>query len=73
MNKGYSGRFRAHKAVPAAEQKAAQVIAREVLAINYPCFKPAVKGGALHAVYLAAWSSMGGIQKPGPGEIYNHG
>ncbi len=73
MNKGYSGRFRARKAAPAAEQEAAQVIAREVLAIDYRRYKPAVKDGALHAAYLSAWSSMLGIQEPGTGGIYNHG
>ncbi len=72
MSKEYSGRFRAHKAAQAAEQEAAQVIARELLAIDYRRFKPAVKDGALHAAYLSAWSSLPGIQGPGTGGIYNH-
>ena len=55
------------------EQEAAQVIANQVLAINYRRFKPQVKDSALHAAYLSAWSSMLGIQEPGTGGIYNHG
>lgn len=73
MNKGYRGRFRAPKVVPAAEQEAAQVIAREVRAIDYRRSKPQVKDSALHAAYLAARSSLLGIQEPGTGGIYNHG
>ena len=55
------------------DQEAAQVIAAQVLAINYRRFKPQVKDSALHAAYLSAWSSMLGIQEPGTGGIYNHG
>ncbi len=55
------------------EQVAAQVIADQVLAINYRRFKPAVQDAALHAAYLSAWSSMLGIQELGTGGIYNHG
>lgn len=72
MNKGYSGRFRARKAAPAAEQAAARVIGDQVLAINYRRFKPAMQDGALHVAYLSAWSRLPGIQGPGTGGIYNH-
>jgi len=54
------------------EQEAAQVIAREVLAIDYRRFKPQVRDDALHAAYLSAWSSMLGLQEPGTGGIYNY-
>ncbi len=55
------------------EQEAAQVVAAQVLAIDYRRFKPQVKDSALHAAYLAAWSSMLGIQEPGTGGMYNYG
>jgi len=73
MSMAYSGRFRARKVVPAAEQEAAQVVAAQVLVIDYRRFKPQVTDDALHAAYLAAWSSMLGLQEPGTGGIYNHG
>jgi len=72
VNKGYRGRFRAPKVVPAAEQEAAQVVAAQVLAIDYRRFKPQVRDDALHAAYLSAWSSLLGIQETGTGGIYNY-
>jgi hypothetical protein len=54
------------------EQEAAQVIAREVMAIDYRRFKPEVNDRALHDSYMRCWRGMLDIQEPGTGGIYNN-